>query len=275
MNPAAAERIVNKSIKCQDQRLKNQQAKDDEEASISTLTSMSLTGILTPCRSRDINENELFIVEGDSAGGTARKAANKVTQAVLPLRGKILNTYKASEIKISNSDQIKILKTAIGTDVGANFDYSKLKYGKIIPLTDADVDGSHIQLLTISFFYKFAPMLIQAGHVFIAAPPLYKLVKKSSSKREVIFIKNDEEFNERYPNGTPQGWTKGRFKGLGEMNDSELEETAMNPSSRSIYQLQYKPEKEEVYTELFDVLMGDDPSKRLDFIRKHIDFNDL
>ncbi|PSV01152.1 toprim domain-containing protein [Photobacterium kishitanii] len=275
MNPSAAERIVMKSIRCQEQRLHNQKAKDEEEKNISSSTSMSLTGILTPCRSRDINVNELFIVEGDSAGGTARKAADKETQAVLPLKGKILNTFKATPTKIAQSAQIKILTAAIGTGVGDEFDYSKLKYGKIIPLTDADVDGSHIQLLTVAYLYKFAVKLIKAGHIFIAVPPLHKLTRTNSSKREVVFIKNDEEFARLYPKGCPQGWTKGRFKGLGEMNDYELEETAMNVKTRSIYQLNYKPEKEAMYVELFDILMGDDPSKRLDFIRENIDFTDL
>lgn len=274
MNPNEANRLVTKAVRAQDQRIRNEKVRDQSDKEES-LGGMSLTGKLTPCWSRDINENELFIVEGDSAGGTAKKAADKNTQAVLPLRGKILNTLKSSDAKVFASEQINILATAIGTGIGKEFDYQKLRYGKIVPLTDADVDGAHIQLLILTMINKYMPELIKRGHVFISVPPLYKLTKKNTANPESIWIRDDKELAEKFPNGIPNNYTKSRFKGLGEMDEDQLRETAMDKHTRTIFQLQYLPEQEEEYDELFEVLMGKVPADRLDFITKNIDFKDI
>ncbi|MGR5557887.1 ATP-binding protein [Vibrio fortis] len=271
-NPEAAKRLVEKSIRAAKRREQAQIAQDEEELAEAGRKSVSLTGILAPCSSRNIDENELFIVEGDSAGGTAKAAADKKLQAVLPLGGKILNTFTTSPNKVYANKQINIIVEALGTGIGKDFDYSKLKFGKIIPLTDADVDGAHIQVLFIALCFKHMPELIKRGHLFIADTPLYKLEKKNSAKRKVIYIKDDKELNEKYPNGIPSGYHKGRFKGLGEMNAKELKETAMGFKDRTIRQLNYTEEKHEFYEELFDILMGDDPSLRYEYIQKHIDF---
>ena len=274
MNPTEANRIVAKAIRAQEQRIRNEKVREQSDKE-DTLGGMSLTGKLTPCWSRDININELFIVEGDSAGGTAKKAADKNTQAVLPLRGKILNTMKSSDAKVYASEQINILATAIGTGIGKEFDYSKLRYGKIVPLTDADVDGAHIQLLILTMINKYMPELIKRGHVFISVPPLYKLTKKNTANPESIWIRDDKELAEKFPNGVPNNFTKSRFKGLGEMDEDQLRETAMDKHSRTIFQLQYLPEREEAYDALFEVLMGKVPADRLAFITKNIDFKDI
>ena len=274
MNPTEANRIIAKAIRAQDQRIRNEKVREQSDKEES-LGGMSLTGKLTPCWSRDININELFIVEGDSAGGTAKKAADKNTQAVLPLRGKILNILKSSEAKVFASEQINILATAIGTGIGKDFNYSKLRYGKIVPLTDADVDGAHIQLLILTMINKYMPELIKRGHVFISVPPLYKLTKKNVATPESIWIRDDKELLEKFPNGIPSNYTKSRFKGLGEMDEDQLKETAMDKHTRTIFQLEYLPEREDSYNALFEVLMGKVPADRLDFITKNIDFKDI
>ena len=273
-NPIAAKQIIEKSIRANKQRIKNAEAKEIEDQLEQGSSTENLTGILTTCSSKNIAENELFVVEGASAGGTARNARCRKTQAILPLRGKILNTYKGDIEKAMKNKQIRIIASAIGTGVGKEYDYSKLKYGKIIPLTDADVDGAHIQLLFISFMFKFLPELIKKGHLFIAKTPLYKLEKKGSIKKTVKYVLNDKEFNELYPDGVPSGWDKSRFKGLGEMNPEQLRATAMNGDSRKLEQVIFTESKEKEYTNIFDVLMGDDPSKRYEFITKHIDFQE-
>lgn len=274
MNPEESNRIIVKSVRAQEQRLRNEKVRDQSDKE-ETLGGMSLTGKLAPCWSRDTNLNELFIVEGDSAGGTAKKAADKNTQAVLPLRGKILNILKSTEAKVFASEQINILATAIGTGIGKDFDYSKLRYGKIIPLTDADVDGAHIQLLILTMINKYMPELIKRGHLFISIPPLYKVTKKNVASPESIWIRDDKELAEKFPNGIPSNYTKSRFKGLGEMDEDQLKETAMDKDTRTIFQLEYLPEREEEYDALFEVLMGKVPAQRLDFISEHINFKDI
>ncbi|MCY9860932.1 ATP-binding protein [Vibrio coralliirubri] len=272
-NPVAAKQIVDKSVRASKQREANAKAKEEEEKAETGSLGENLTGVLTTCRSNKLEETELFIVEGDSAGGTARGARDKNTQAILPLRGKILNTYKSDIHKTLKSKQIRILASAIGTGLGKDYDYKKLRYGKIIPLTDADVDGAHIQLLFVSFMYKYMPDLIKRGHLFIAETPLYKLEKKGANK-QVKYIKNDAEFNSMYPDGIPAGWERNRFKGLGEMNPPQLRETAMNVDTRVLKQVQFDEEKSEEYCHVFDVLMGSDPEKRALYIKKYVNFHE-
>ncbi|MBU2896028.1 ATP-binding protein [Vibrio hepatarius] len=270
-NPASAKSIVDKSIRAAKQREANAKAKEEEDKAEAGTLGENLTGILTNCTQRNLEETELFVVEGNSAGGTAKNARCKKTQAILPLRGKILNTYKSDVKKALRSKQIRILASAIGTGLGDDFDYSKLRFGKIIPLTDADVDGAHIQLLFTAFMYKYMPELIKKGHLFIAETPLYKLEKKGANK-QVVYIKNDAEFDARYPNGIPSGWERNRFKGLGEMNPNQLKETAMNPETRTLKQVIYDEQDAERYIQTFDDLMGDDPSKRFEFIKHNVNF---
>ncbi|KDM90829.1 ATP-binding protein [Photobacterium galatheae] len=271
-HPASAKMIVDKSIRAAKQREANAKAKEEEDQAEVGSLGENLTGVLTNCSQSNLEETELFIVEGDSAGGTAKNARCKKTQAILPLRGKILNTYKSDIKKTLRNKQIRILASAIGTGLGDDFDYSKLRFGKIIPLTDADVDGAHIQLLFTAFMYKYMPELIQKGHLFIAETPLYKLEKKGA-KKQVVYIKNDEEFHAKYPNGIPHGWERSRFKGLGEMNPNQLKETAMSPATRTLKQVVYDEKQAEQYIQVFDNLMGDDPSKRYEFIKHHVNFS--
>ena len=270
-NPQSAKMIVDKTIRAAKQREANAKAREDEEKTELGTLGENLTGVLTNCQSNNIADNELFIVEGDSAGGTAKQARCKKTQAILPLRGKILNTYKGDLKKAMSSKQIRIIASAIGTGLGDDFDYSKLRFGKIIPLTDADVDGSHIQLLFVSLMYKYMPELIKKGHLFIAETPLYRIEKKGA-KRNVKYIKDDEELSALYPEGIPSGWEISRFKGLGEMNPPQLKETAMNLDTRTLRQVIYNEEQAEMYKKIFDDLMGGDPERRFEFITNNVNF---
>jgi DNA gyrase subunit B len=221
-----------------------------------------LPGKLADCSSKKIEETELYIVEGQSAGGTAKGARDKEFQAILPLKGKILNVEKANPTKALSSEEIGNLLTAMGTGIGDNFDAEKLRYGKIIIMSDADVDGQHIKTLLLTLFYRFTPQLIEAGHIFVAVAPLYKIRKGQSDH----YVYSDEELKKLLDKIGGKCDVQ-RFKGLGEMNDEQLWDTTMNPKTRILKQVHIEDAVEA--DETFSVLMGDAVGPRRQFIEEN------
>lgn len=220
-----------------------------------------LPGKLADCTSTDLNETELFIVEGNSAGGNAKSARDRNFQAILPLRGKIINVEKHDIERLMKNEQVSNIISAIGTGIGENFDISKLRYGKIIIMTDADVDGAHIRTLLLALFYRFMPDLIQEGRIYAAQPPLYKF---KAGKFEAYLYTDEEleELKKEYPKYSLQ-----RYKGLGEMNADQLWDTTMDPTHRKLIQINIDDLVET--EEILEILMGSDPTARREFIEEH------
>ncbi|NPV88550.1 DNA topoisomerase (ATP-hydrolyzing) subunit B [Coprothermobacteraceae bacterium] len=221
-----------------------------------------LPGKLADCSTKDIDKRELLIVEGESAGGSAKQGRDRSIQAVLPLRGKILNVEKANWKKVLDNQEIQALAAAIGTGVGENFDLSRLRYGKIIIMTDADVDGAHIRTLLLTFFFRMMRPLIEEGHVYIAQPPLYKIEKKRG--KDLLYLYSDDELQQYLKLNGEEGLTIQRYKGLGEMNAEQLWETTLNPETRNLYRVTVEDAKRA--DELFSILMGEKVEPRKDFI---------
>jgi DNA gyrase subunit B len=261
-HPGDARAICNKVVSAQRARLEARKARDLVRRK-SLLESTALPGKLADCQTMDPDRAELLVVEGDSAGGTAKSARQREFQAVLPLRGKILNVERARLAKILENREIQAIITAVGTGIGEEFDISKARYHKIISMADADVDGSHIKTLLLTFFFRYMPELIDAGYVYVAQPPLYRVPYKG----QVHHFKNDEEL-ERFKaanNGAriePQ-----RFKGLGEMNAQQLWETTLDPDQRTL--LQVTMEDAALAEEIFSTLMGEDVEARKNFIQRN------
>ena len=222
-----------------------------------------MPGKLADCSEKDPAKCELFIVEGDSAGGSAKMGRNRQFQAVLPLRGKILNVEKARLNKIFENEEITTMVAAIGTGIGEEFDISRARYHKLVIMTDADVDGSHIRTLLLTFFYRHVQPLIEAGYIYIAQPPLYRMTKGKMTK----YVYNDEELEKLLNETGRDDVNLQRYKGLGEMNPQQLWETTMDPGDRTILQVTLQDAVEA--DKMFTLLMGDQVEPRRRFIEQH------
>ncbi len=261
-NPKVFEAIAIKIINAAKARLAAKKARDLVRRK-GALEGGTLPGKLADCSEKDPDKTELYIVEGDSAGGSAKSARSREMQAILPLRGKILNVEKANIIKMLKSEELKALITAIGTGLGDKFDKEKLRYGKIIIMTDADVDGAHIRTLLLTFFFRYMKDLIIDGHIFVAQPPLYKIWKGN----KVYYAYSDEEKDYFIDQLGDQGVNIQRYKGLGEMNPEQLWETTMDPNTRILKRIELEDAIEA--DETFSMLMGDKVEPRKEFIMAH------
>ncbi len=261
-NPQIAKKIADKSLQAAKARLAAKKAKDLVRRK-NAFSLGGLPGKLADCSDKKSDETELYLVEGESAGGSAKMARNKEIQAILPLRGKILNVEKANPSKALSSDEITNMITVIGTGVGEQFDLSKIRYGKVVIMTDADVDGEHIKTLLLTFFFRYMPQLIENGNVYAAMPPLYRIRKGQKD----FYVYSDEELKKVSSElGVSEGGVT-RFKGLGEMNSTQLWETTMNPKTRKIKKIYIENAVEADRT--FSMLMGDDVQARREFIREN------
>ena len=258
-NPTTARIIVDKGLRAQRAREAAKRARELTRRK-SVLESTSLPGKLADCAEKDPAKSEIFLVEGDSAGGSAKQGRDRHTQAILPLRGKILNVEKSRLDKILSSDEIKNMITAYGCGVGNDFDLEKLRYHKIVIMTDADVDGAHIRTLLLTFFFRYMRPLIEEGFVYIAQPPLYKVKKQ---KKE-YYVYSDVQLNSLLDEIGRQGVELQRYKGLGEMNAEQLWDTTMNPETRTL--LQVSIDDAVVADQIFSMLMGDKVAPRKEFI---------
>ena len=264
-NPAIGKLIVEKSVMAQRARDAARKARDLTRRK-GALDSMSLPGKLADCSDKDPAKCEIYIVEGDSAGGSAKTARSRATQAILPLRGKILNVEKARLDRIYGNEEIKSMITAFGTGIHEDFDISKLRYHKIIIMTDADVDGAHISTLLLTFLYRFMPDLIREGYVYLAKPPLYKIER---NKKE-WYAYSDDELNAILTEiGRDQNNKIQRYKGLGEMDAEQLWETTMDPERRILMRVSMDDAEKVSIDETFSVLMGDKVEPRREFIEKN------
>ncbi len=264
-NPSVGKRIVEKTVMASRAREAARKARELTRRK-SALEVSSLPGKLADCSSRDASISEIYIVEGDSAGGSAKQGRDRNFQAILPLRGKIINVEKARLDKILSNTEIRAIITALGTGISNDFDITKARYHKVIIMTDADVDGSHIRILLLTFFYRYMRELIDEGYVYIAQPPLYKVVKS----KQIHYVYNDTELNRLYEQLGRTGLEIQRYKGLGEMNPTQLWETTMDPETRTLLQVTMEDAMDADAT--FSVLMGDRVEPRREFIEEHAEY---
>ena len=262
-NPKPAKSIIDKALASRRAREAARKARDLTRKR-SILDSATLPGKLADCQSTDIGENEIFIVEGNSAGGSAKGGRDNRIQAILPLRGKIMNVEKAHLDRVLNSEEIKNMITAFGTGIGKEFDISKLRYGKIIIMTDADVDGAHIRTLLLTFFYRYMKELIDEGHVYVALPPLYRI----SQGRKERYVYSDDEKDKFIKELGGASYKINRYKGLGEMNAEQLWETTMDPDRRVLLRVEEDLESTTTY-DTFSLLMGEKVEPRRNFIQEN------
>ena len=262
-NPAISKRIIDKVIQACKAREDARKARELTRRK-GALEISSLPGKLADCSSRDASESELYIVEGDSAGGSAKQGRDRNTQAILPLKGKIINVEKARLSKILANSEVRAIITALGTGYNEDFDLSKARYHKIIIMTDADVDGAHIRTLLLTFFYRYMRKLLEAEYIYIAQPPLYKLQRN----KEIYYAYNDKQKDEIMNQlGDKVKVNVQRYKGLGEMNPDQLWETTMNPQTRTLLKVSLQDAIQA--DEIFDTLMGEKVGPRKEFIQKH------
>ena len=264
-NPSEAALIINKINLAKESRIRSQAAKEAVRRK-SPFDSNSLPGKLADCSTKDHTISELYIVEGDSAGGSAKLGRDRYYQAILPLRGKILNVEKAKTDRIFESEEINAMITAIGAGAVPEFDISKIRYDKVIIMTDADVDGAHIRILLLTFFFRYMKPLIEQGHVYAAIPPLYKFV----NDKKVSYAYSDEELETLKANAKSGKVDIQRYKGLGEMNPEQLWETTMDPTVRKLHCFSIDDAIEA--DKQFSFLMGDDVLPRKEFISKNAKF---
>ena len=266
-NPAIAKIICEKAVLAK--RARDAARKAREATRKTALSVAALPGKLADCSDKNPENCEIFIVEGDSAGGSAKKARTRATQAILPLRGKILNVEKARIDKIMDNAEIRTMITAFGTGIQEDFDITKLRYNKIIIMTDADVDGAHIDTLMLTFFYRFMPELIKDGHVYLAMPPLYQVTRNKKN----YYAYSDDELNQILTEIGRDNQNKiQRYKGLGEMDASQLWETTMDPNTRILKQVKIDEDKLSEMDQTFTILMGDDVEPRIEFIEANAKF---
>ena len=275
-NPKEAKNIINKVILAAQARAAARKARELVQRK-TVLTGGGMPGKLSDCSERDPNKCELFLVEGDSAGGTAKQGRDRNYQAILPLRGKILNVEKAMEHRIYDNEEIRNMFTALGVKIGTAedpkaLDTTKLRYYKLIIMTDADVDGSHIATLILTFIFRYMKELVEGGNVYIAQPPLY-LVKKG---KEQAYAWNEDQRRglvEKFANGKEDSVNVQRYKGLGEMNAEQLWDTTMNPATRTLKQVTIESAAEA--DRIFSMLMGDEVAPRREFIESHARYANL
>jgi DNA gyrase subunit B len=264
-NPSAGRAIVSKCLTSARARDAARKARDLVIRK-SALESLTLPGKLADCSERDPSRTELYIVEGDSAGGSAKQGRDRHFQAILPLRGKILNTERARLDKILANNEVKALISALGTSIGESFDLSGLRYGRVIIMTDADVDGSHIRTLLLTFFFRYMPKLIEEGHLYIAQPPLYRI----DYKKQVHYVYTEAGKEQLFKDlgvGQDGKVNLQRYKGLGEMNPEQLWDTTMDPGTRTLLLVTIEDAAEADRT--FDMLMGSAVPPRKRFIQTH------
>lgn len=263
LHPQEGKKIIEKAISAQRAREAARKARDLSRGKRSVLDNTTLPGKLADCQSNDNHETEIFIVEGDSAGGSAKQGRDRKFQAILPLRGKILNVEKARLDKILAYEEIKAMITAFGTGIDTEFNIEKLRYGKIIIMTDADVDGAHIRTLLLTFFFRHMRELVDDGHIYIAQPPLYMV----SKNRKEYYVYDDDELEDLLKEIGRDNYTIQRYKGLGEMNPEQLWETTMDPEHRIL--LRVNVDDAVNADEIFSMLMGDKVEPRREFIEKN------
>jgi topoisomerase-4 subunit B len=248
-----------------EERLRRREAKDTPRKSATRR--LRLPGKLTDCTRENAAETELFLVEGDSAGGSAKQARNRETQAVLPLRGKILNVASASADKLRQNQELKDLIEALGCGIGERFDRAKLRYGRIIIMTDADVDGAHIASLLMTFFYRELPELVRQGHIYLAQPPLFRLTQGAKSVYAMDDADRERKIKREFKANAKVEVS--RFKGLGEMPAAQLKETTMDPTKRTLLKIVALAEDRAKTNDLVESLMGRRPELRFQFIQEH------
>ena len=270
-NNSLAEQIIKNAIRNQKAREAARKAREEvREGKKAKKQEVNLSGKLSPCQGHDKKINELFLVEGDSAGGSAKQGRDRRFQAILPLRGKVLNTEKAKEESIMKNEEIATMIYTIGADYGTSFDLKKCNYDKVIIMTDADDDGAHIQVLLITFFFTFMRPLVKAGKLYIAMPPLYKATLKEKKKEVSKYAWSDAELNQISRSGNVTNVQ--RYKGLGEMNADQLWETTMNPKTRTLVKVTVDDETEGEAEKRINVLMSDDVGPRREWIDSHVSF---
>lgn len=268
-NPKTAKAIMGKVVRSKEEREAVRKLKTAQRRT-SMLEKTTLPGKLADCQSNDMEVTEIFLVEGDSAGGSAKMGRDNYHQAILPLKGKIMNVEKANLIRVLEYEEILSMISAFGTGIGDDFDITKLRYGKIIIMTDADVDGAHIMTLLLTFFYRYMPELIRQGHVYVANPPLYGLVRGS---KVIRYCYDDKELEKVSKEIDMKNIKISRYKGLGEMNAEQLWDTTMNPDHRILHRVTIDDSDDEVYLdETFSILMGDKVEPRRQFIEENAKF---